>query len=210
MLTGSLAEIRAADLAFTSTEVAELLDEYDYRPQLSAADVTRLWARTEGWAAGVRLAAVSMQGHPDPHRFVVELSGDDRSLSGYLVSEVLNRQPAKQRNFMIKTCVVNELSGTLADALTGGDDGERTLAGLASANAFVMPMGERRGWYRYHPLFAELLRYELRREMPSHISDLHLRAAYWYERQGLPVAAIEQMVLAQDWRSAANSSPLKV
>jgi LuxR family transcriptional regulator, maltose regulon positive regulatory protein len=204
LLTGSLAEIRAADLAFTSAEVAELLDEYDYRPQLSAADVTRLWARTEGWAAGVRLAAVSMQGHPDPHRFVVELSGDDRSLSGYLVSEVLNRQPAKQRNFMIKTCVVNELSGTLADALTGGDDGERTLAGLASANAFVMPMGERRGWYRYHPLFAELLRYELRREMPSHISDLHLRAAYWYERQGLPVAAIEQMVLAQDWRSAAE------
>jgi LuxR family transcriptional regulator, maltose regulon positive regulatory protein len=204
LLTGALSEIRAADLAFTAAEVAEMLDEYEYRPKLSEADVMMLCARTEGWAAGVRLAAVSMQDHPDPHRFVLELSGDDRSLAGYLVSEVLDRQSVQQRNFMIRTCIVNELSGPLADALTGAEGGEHTLARLAAANAFVMPMGERRGWYRYHPLFGELLRYELRREMPAEIGDLHLRAARWYVTQGLPVAAVEQMVMARDWHAAAE------
>jgi LuxR family transcriptional regulator, maltose regulon positive regulatory protein len=204
LLMGALSEIRAAELAFTVTEIAELLAEYDYRSLLSDSDVTLLWARTEGWAGGVRLAAVSMQGHPNPQRFVRELSGDDRNLAGYLVSEVLDRQSAEQRHFMMRTCVVNELSGALANALTDGDDGERTLAQLASANAFIMPMGERRGWYRYHPLFAELLRYELRREMSPEVDGLHLRAARWYVTAELPAAAVEQMVLARDWRAAAE------
>ncbi len=204
LLTGSLFELRAADLAFTVDEVAQVLDEYDYRPLLSDHDVTVLQSRTEGWAAVVRLAAVSMQGHPNPRRFVLDLAGDDRSLSGYLISEVLDRQPVELRSFMIRTSVVDELSGELADALTDADDGESMLARLASANAFVVPTGERRGWYRYHPLFAELLRYELRREMPTGMAELHLRAARWYVTQGLPAAAVEQMMLAGDWRSAAS------
>ena len=145
-----------------------------------------------------------MQGHPNPHRFVVELAGDDRSLSGYLVSEVLDRQPPEQRSFMIRTAVVTELSGGLADALTDGGDGELTLARLASANAFLVPTDERHDWYRYHPLFAELLRYELRRELPDHVGELHRRAARWYVSQGLAAAAVEQLVLAKDWRSAAE------
>jgi LuxR family transcriptional regulator, maltose regulon positive regulatory protein len=204
LLTGSLCQLRAADLAFTVTEVAELLDEYEYRPLLSESDLAMLAERTEGWAAGVRLAAVSMQGHPNPHRFLVELAGDDRSLSGYLVSEVLDRQTPEQRSFMMRTSVVNELSGGLADALTDGNEGEDTLAQLASANAFTVPTDDRRDWYRYHPLFAELLRYELRREMPDQIGDLHHRAARWYVSQELPVKAVEQLVLALDWGSTAE------
>ena len=158
-------------------------------------DLTLLAERTEGWAAGVRLAAVSMQGHPNPHRFVVELAGDDRSLSGYLVSEVLDRQTPEQRGFMIRTSVVTELSGGLADALTDGSDGELTLARLASANAFLVPADERRDWYRYHPLFAELLRYELRREIPDQVGQLHRRAARWY--------------ISQDWRSTVEQLVLR-
>ena len=204
LLTQSLSEIRAADLAFTVAEVAELLEEYEYRSLLSDSDMAMLYTRTEGWAAGVRLAAVSMQGHPNPHRFVVELAGDDRSLSGYLVSEVLDRQTPEQRSFMIRTSVVTELSGGLADALTDGSDGELTLARLASANAFLVPTDERRDWYRYHPLFAELLRYELRREIPDQVGQLHRRAARWYVSQGLTTAAVEQLVLAKDWRSAGD------
>jgi LuxR family transcriptional regulator, maltose regulon positive regulatory protein len=204
LLTQSLSEIRAADLAFTVAEVAELLEEYEYRPLLSDSDMAMLYTRTEGWAAGVRLAAVSMQGHPNPHRFVVELAGDDRSLSGYLVSEVLDRQTPEQRSFMIRTSVVTELSGGLADALTDGSDGELTLARLASANAFLVPADQRRDWYRYHPLFAELLRYELRREIPDQVGQLHRRAARWYVSQGLTVAAVEQLVLAKAWHSVAE------
>ena len=204
LLTGSLSELRAADLALTVAEVSQLLDEYEYRAQLSESDLALLVERTEGWAAGVRLAAVSMQGHPNPHRFVLELAGDDRSLSGYLVSEVLDRQTPEQRSFMIRTSVVTELSGGLADALTDGSDGELALARLASANAFLVATDERRERYRYHPLFAELLRYELRREIPDQVGELHRRAARWYVSQGLAVAAVEQLVLAKDWRSAAE------
>ncbi|MDF2739778.1 MAG: ATP-dependent transcriptional regulator, MalT-like, LuxR family, partial [Actinomycetia bacterium] len=144
LVSGQLTQLRGADLAFTVPEVDELLAGYDYRPRLSDDDLAVLQARTEGWAAGLRLAAVSMQHQPDLHRFVMELAGDDRSLAGYLVSEVLEQQPAELRGFLLRTCVVGELSGELADALTGRDDGERTLARLERANAFVMALGSRR------------------------------------------------------------------
>ena len=204
LVSGRLTQLRAADLAFTVAEVAELLAEYDYRSRLSDDDLVVLQARTEGWAAGLRLAAVSMQHQPDLHRFVMELAGDDRSLAGYLVSEVLEQQPAELRSFLMRTCVVDELSGELADALTGRDDGERTLARLERANAFVVALGSRRQWYRYHPLFAELLRYELRREAPHEVTELRRRAARWYAGHRLPVDAVQQAVTVWDWGYAAE------
>jgi LuxR family maltose regulon positive regulatory protein len=204
LVSGRLAQLRAADLAFTVPEVAELLSEYDYRSRLTDHDVALLQARTEGWAAGLRLAAVSMQHQPDLHRFVLELAGDDRSLAGYLISEVLEQQPAELRSFLLRTCVVDKLSGELADALTGRDDGERTLARLERANAFVVAVGSRRQWYRYHPLFAELLRYELRREAPHEVTELRRRAAGWYAGHGLPQDAVQQAALVRDWGYAAD------
>jgi LuxR family maltose regulon positive regulatory protein len=204
LVSGRLTQLRGADLAFTVAEVAELLAEYDYRSGLSDDDLAVLQARTEGWAAGLRLAAVAMQHQPDPHRYVMELAGDDRSLAGYLVSEVLEQQPAELRSFLLRTCVVDQLSGALADALTGRDDGERTLARLEQANAFVVALGSRREWYRYHTLFAELLRYQLRREAPNEVPELHRRAARWYAGQGLPADAVQQAGIAGDWGDAAE------
>jgi LuxR family transcriptional regulator, maltose regulon positive regulatory protein len=204
LVSGRLTEVRAADLAFNVPEVAELLAEYDFRSRLSDDDLVMLHGRTEGWAAGLRLAAVSMQHQQDLHRFVMELAGDDRSLAGYLVSEVLEQQPAELRSFLLRTCMVNQLSGELADALTGRDDGERTLARLERANAFVVALGSRREWYRYHPLFAELLRYELRREAPQEVTELHRRAARWYAVHGLPGDAVQQAVAVQDWGYTAE------
>ena len=204
LVAGQLTQLRVADLAFTVPEVDELLAGYDYRPRLSDDDLAVLQARTEGWAAGLRLAAVSMQHQPDLHRYVMELAGDDRSLAGYLVSEVLEQQPADLRSFLLRTCVVDELSGELADALTGRDDGEGTLARLERANAFVMALGSRHEWYRYHPLFAELLRYELRREAPHEVADLRGRAARWYAANGLPVEAVQQAATVRDWGYAAE------
>jgi LuxR family maltose regulon positive regulatory protein len=120
-----------------------------------------------------------MQHQPDPHRYLLELAGDDRSLAGYLVSEVLDQQPGELRSFLLRTCIVDELSGELADALTGRDDGEQTLARLEQANTFVVAVGSRRHWYRYHPLFAELLHYQLRREAPQESAEVRRRAARW-------------------------------
>jgi LuxR family transcriptional regulator, maltose regulon positive regulatory protein len=204
LVSGRLSQLRMADLAFTVPEVGELLADYDYRSRLSDDDLAMLQARTEGWAAGLRLAAVSMQHQPDLHRYVTELAGDDRSLAGYLVSEVLEQQPAELRSFLMRTCVVDQLSGELADAFTGRDDGERTLARLERANAFVMAIGSRREWYRYHQLFAELLRCELRREAPREVSELRRRAARWYAGHGLPEDAIQQAVAVRDWGCTAE------
>ena len=204
LVSGQLTQLRMADLAFTVPEVDDLLAGYDYRPRLSDDDLALLQARTEGWAAGLRLAAVSMQHQPDLHRFVTELAGDDRSLAGYLVSEVLEQQPAELRSFLLRTCVVGELSGELADALTGRDDGERILARLEQANAFVMALGSRHKWYRYHPLFAELLRYQLRREAPHEVIELRHRAARWYAGHELPVEAVQQAATVRDWGYAAE------
>ena len=204
LVSGQLTQLRAADLAFSVDEVAELLEGYDFRARLSDADVAALQARTEGWAAGLRLAAVSMQGHPDPRRFVLELAGDDRSLAGYLVTEVLDRQPDELRSFLVRTSVVDELSGELADALTGRDDGERTLARLERANAFVVAIGSRRDRFRYHPLFAELLRSELRRQAPHEVAQLRRAAAGWYAGNGQPLEAVRQAAATGDWGRTAD------
>ncbi|HWD44933.1 MAG TPA: LuxR C-terminal-related transcriptional regulator [Actinomycetota bacterium] len=201
---GRLTQIRAADLTFTVAEVGELLAEIELQQPLSQDDLAALQARTEGWAAGLRLAALSLEGQADPHQFVTRLAGEDRTIADYLTGEVLERQPAELRDFLLRTCVVDELSGDLADALTGGDDGESMLARLERANAFVSAVDSRRRSYRYHQLFAELLRYELGRESPGLAARLHRRAAGWYAERGLGESAIQQALLAKDWRYAAD------
>jgi LuxR family maltose regulon positive regulatory protein len=200
LVSGQLSQLRAADLAFTVPEVAELLAACDDQPQLSDDDLALLQARTEGWAAGLRLAALSLEGQPDPHQFVTEFAGDDKSVADYLTGEVLDRQPEEVRRFLLRTCIVDELNGNLADTLTGGHGGESMLARLERANSFVTAIGSRRSSYRYHPLFAELLQYELRCENPDQVVTLHRRAAGWYAERGLAVHAIQQAIMAEDWR----------
>jgi LuxR family transcriptional regulator, maltose regulon positive regulatory protein len=203
-LTGQLVQVRAADLAFTVAEAADLLATGEDQPPLSDGDLALLQARTEGWAAGLRLAALSLKGEPDPHRFVTEFAGDDKSVADYLTREVLDRQPDELRSFLLRTCIVDELNGDLADALTGGHGGESTLARLEQANGFITTVGSGRSAYRYHQLFAELLRYELRREAPTQVVRLHRRASGWYAARGLTVHAIQQALMASDWRAAAD------
>ena len=203
-VSGRFAQLRSADLAFTVDEVADLLAGYQLQPSLSEHDAALLQARTEGWAAGLRLAALSLQDQPDPHRFVSEFAGDDQSVADYLVGEVLDRQPEELRTFLLQTCIVEELNGDLADALTGGRDGEGTLAHLERANTFVAAHGSRHDVYRYHQLFAGLLRCELRRQAPGEVAELHRRAAGWYAAHGLVVNAIKQALLAGEWRAAAD------
>jgi LuxR family transcriptional regulator, maltose regulon positive regulatory protein len=203
-LSGQLVQVRAADLAFTVAEVAELLATCEDQPPLSEDDLALLQARTEGWAAGLRLAALSLTGQPDPHRFVTEFAGNDKSVADYLTREVLDRQPKEMRSFLLRTCIVDELNGNLADALTGGHGGESMLARLERANGFVTTVGSGRSAYRYHQLFAELLRYELRREAPTQVGKLHRRASGWYAARGLPVHAMQQALMAKDWGNAAD------
>jgi LuxR family transcriptional regulator, maltose regulon positive regulatory protein len=203
-VSGQLSQVRAADLAFTVAEVAELLAACDDQPSLSDDDLALLQARTEGWAAGLRLAAMSLEGQPDPHRFVTELAGDDKSIADYLTGEVLDRQPEELRSFLLRTCIVDELNGDLADTLTGGHGGDAMLARLERANGFVTTVGPRRNSYRYHRLFADLLRCELRREAPGQVVRLHRRAAGWYAARGLTVPAMQQALMAKEWRYAAD------
>jgi LuxR family transcriptional regulator, maltose regulon positive regulatory protein len=202
LVSGQACQVRAADLAFTVAEVAELLA--DHHPGLSEDDLTLLQVRTEGWAAGLRLAALSLKGQPDPHRFVTELAGDDTSIADYLTREVLERQPEALRSFLLRTCIVEELNGDLADELTGGHGGESMLAHLERANGFVVAVGPRHRSYRYHQLFAELLRYRLRQEAPDGVDRLHRRAAGWYAERGLAVNAIQHALLAKEWRYATD------
>jgi LuxR family transcriptional regulator, maltose regulon positive regulatory protein len=198
--SGKLTEIRVAELAFTPEEAAELLrgQGVAVRP----ADVALLHAHTEGWAAGLRLAALTLRDHPDPGRFIAEFAGDDRSVADYLTGEVLARQPLPVRGMLLCTSILDRLNGALSDALTGRDDGEPMLAELERAGAFVVPLERRGGWYRYHQLFAELLRVELRHEAPERIPELHRRAASWLGANGFPAEAARHALTAGDWQLA--------
>ncbi len=158
-LAGELAEIRAADLRFTGRETRELLAASGIT--LSEAGVALLHQRTEGWAAGLRLAALSLAGHPDPERFVAEFSGSDRTVAEYLVAEMLERQPGEVQDLLLRTSVLDRVNGELADVLTGRAGSERILLDLEDANAFVVSLDPGRTWFRYHRLFGDLLRLEL-------------------------------------------------
>ena len=199
-LAGQLAEIRASDLAFNVAEAGLLMTQHG--GTLSAAALECLTRRTEGWAAGIRLAAMSVGSDPDPDQFVKELITDDSPLTGYLVEEVLNTQPPEVRDVLLDTSILEQVSAELARELAGDEDAAGILPALAAANAFVQPTG--RGWYRYHTLFAEVLRLKLRRESPGRIVLLHRRAARWYERNGLLTDAVRHAAQADDWPLAAD------
>ena len=164
-LAGELAEIRAADLRFTERETRELLDASGI--SLSDAGAALLHQRTEGWAAGLRLAAISLADHPDPERFVAEFSGSDRTVAEYLIAEMLERQPADVQDLLLRTSLLDRVNGELADLLTGRSGSEPILLSLEDANAFVVSLDPGRTWFRYHRLFADLLRLELRRTLPG-------------------------------------------
>jgi LuxR family transcriptional regulator, maltose regulon positive regulatory protein len=193
-------EIRAGDLAFTREEAATLLDGLD----LPGDDVDSLWRRTEGWAAGLKLARLSLDGHADPHAFVAGFAGGDSAVSDYLISEVVARQPAETLFFLLRTSIPERVNGELAEALTGAASGSHTLRELARRDAFVTGVEEPGGWYRYHPLFADVLRAELRRRLPGEAPRLHRIAAAWHARSGTPLEAVRHAVEAGDWKLAAE------
>jgi LuxR family maltose regulon positive regulatory protein len=199
-VAGELAEVRSADLAFTAAEAGLLLGQHGVR--LAPELLECLIGRTEGWAAGLRLAAMSMGAGRDPARFVTGLADEDSALTGYLVQEVLNTQPPQVRDFLLATSVLEQVSAEVASELTGDDHAGRVLAALARANAFVEPTGD--GWYRYHALFAEVLRLRLRREQPGRVAGLHRRAAEWHERNGRLADAVRHAARAGDWPLAAG------
>src|SRR3984957_19809597 len=201
-LAGELSEIRAADLRFTERETRELLDASGI--VLSQAGAALLHARTEGWAAGLRLAALSLAGHRDPERFVAEFSGSDRPVAEYLVAEMLQRQPSDVQDLLLRTCLVDRVNGELADLLTGRAGSERILLDLEDANAFVVSLDGTRTWFRYHRLFADLLRLEARRTLPEQVPTLHLRAAEWFAQHGMVIEAIRHTQAAGDWAGAAR------
>ena len=163
-----------------------------------------LHERTEGWAAGLRLAALSLAGHPDPGRFAAEFSGSERTVAEYLLDEVLDRQPEDVRRLLLRTSVLERVSGPLADALAGGSGGERVLQELEVANAFVASLDAGRSWFRYHHLFADLLQLELRRTAPGEVTGLHRVAAQWFSEHGFAVEAIRHAQAARDWGLAAR------
>jgi LuxR family maltose regulon positive regulatory protein len=199
-LEGELAEIREPDLRFTVAEAEELLDAAGVK----LPDPALLVERTEGWAAGLRLAALSLAGHPDPGRFAEEFSGTERTVAEYLLAEVLDRQPEPVRRLLLRTSVVERVNGELADLLTGDSGGERVLQDLEQANAFVVSLDARRSWFRYHHLFADLLQLELRRTEPEEVTALHRVASGWFAGHGYPVEAVRHAQAARDWGLAAR------
>ena len=201
-LAGELTEIRADDLRFSRTEARALLDAAGVTLSDSALDV--LYNRTEGWAAGLRLAALSLAGHPDPERFAAEFGGSERTVAEYLMAEVLERQPDEARQLLLRTSILSRVNGELADLLTGGSGGERVLQRLEEAGAFVISLDARRSWFRYHQLFADLLQLELRGTSPADLPALHEAAAGWYAEHGYPVEAVRHAQAAQNWALAAR------
>jgi LuxR family maltose regulon positive regulatory protein len=200
---GQLIEIRAADLRFTPNEAAAFLNEV-MGLGLTAGDVAALEARTEGWIAGTAAGGALDAGAGGPLRVHPAFAGNDRYIVDYLVEEVLHRQPESVRDFLLQTAILDRLSGPLCDAVTGQDDCSARLEALERANFFVVPLDDKRQWYRYHHLFADVLSVHLLAEHPGQISSLHQRASAWYERQGLMVDAVRHALAAGDSERAAD------
>jgi LuxR family maltose regulon positive regulatory protein len=201
-LEGELTEIREPDLRFTVDEARELVSAAGV--ELAEPTLALLHERTEGWAAGLRLAALSLAGHPDPGRFAEEFSGSERTVAQYLLAEVLERQSYAVRRLLLRTSILERVSGPLADALTGGSGGERTLQELEETNAFVVALDAARSWFRYHHLFAGLLQLELRSTGPAEVTALHRAATSWFAGHGHPVEAVRHAQAAQDWSLASR------
>jgi len=201
-LEGELTEIRTADLRLTLTDARTLFEGAGIA--LPDTALALLHMRTEGWAAGLRLAALSLSGHPDPERFAVEFSGSERTVAEYLLAEVLERQSEPVRQLLLRTSVLERVCGELADLLTGGAGAERVLQDLEQAGACVVSLNAQRSWFRYHQLFADLLQLELRRAAPAEIPGLHRAAADWLAGHGFPLEAIRHAQAIRDWGRAAR------
>jgi LuxR family maltose regulon positive regulatory protein len=201
-LAGELMEIRGADLHFTAEEAEALMGAAGVA--VAEDDVARLHRRTEGWAAGLRLAALSLARHDAPDRFVAEFSGSERTVADYLVGEVLASRPPEVRELLLRTSILERVNGPLADLLTGRRDGARILHELEEDNALVVAVDVGRAWFRYHHLLGDLLRLELRRQDPGEVAELHRLAAGWLAEHGHPVEAIRHAELGADWGLAAE------
>jgi LuxR family maltose regulon positive regulatory protein len=201
-LEGGLAEIREPDLRFSLAEAQELFDAAGVG--LPGPAVAVLHERTEGWGAGLRLAALSLAGHPDPERFAEAFSGTERTVAEYLLAEVLDRQPEQVRRLLLRTSILERVNGELAGLLTGDDGGEQVLLDLEQAGAFVVSLDAARSWFRYHQMFAGLLRLELRRTAPGEVAGLHRAASSWLAAHGFPVEAIQHAQEARDWSLAGQ------
>ena len=206
---GELVEVRAADLRFTPAEAAAYLGEV-MGLALTAPDVAALEGRTEGWIAALQLAALSLQGRDDVAAFIAGFAGDDRYIVDFLAEEVLQRQPGQVQQFLLQTSILDRLSGRLCDAVTGQDDGKARLAALERGNLFLVPLDDHRRWYRYHQLFADVLRARLLDEQPDEVPDLHRRASAWYERNDEPSEAIRHALAAGDFERAADLVELAI
>jgi LuxR family maltose regulon positive regulatory protein len=199
-LAGELTEIRADDLAFTTAEAGQLLARHGC--QLPPGSLDCLMRHTEGWAAGLRLAAISLAARRDPDQLAGQLVTEDSALTGYLVQEVLDTQPREAREVLLKVSILEHVNADVASELTGNGAAGRILTAMAHANAFVRPIGG--GWYRLHPLFADVLRRKLRLEYPGQVPALHRRAARWYEQNGRLTDAVRHAAQAGDWPLAAR------
>jgi LuxR family maltose regulon positive regulatory protein len=198
-----LTDLRAAGLRFTSSEAADFLNQV-MGLELSAEDVAALESRTEGWVAGLQLAAISLQGQEETTKLIESFTGSNRLVLDYLVEEVLEQQNESVHSFLLQTAILNRMSGSLCDALIGQDNSQATLDMLERANLFIIPLDEERHWYRYHHLFADLLRERLHIAHPKLISDLHSKAAIWHELNGNLSEAINHSIQAKDFLGAAE------
>ena len=198
-LAGELTEIRAGELAFSLEEASQLMEQHGIA--LPGESLAFLTGRTDGWVAALRLAAISMTTHPDPAQFVKHVAAEDSAVAGYLVEEVLNTLPAGLRSFLLRTSILDQVNAELASELASAEPATN-LPALAQANALIRPVGG--GWYRYHPLLAEVLRLKLRRERPELERDLHRRAARWLRKNRTPAEAARQAVAGGDWQLAAR------
>ena len=206
---GQLTELRAADLRFTPAEAAEFLNQV-MGLNLSAEDIAALENRTEGWIAGLQLAALSTRGREDVHEFIKAFAGDNRYIVDYLVEEVLQRQPERVQSFLLQTSILDWLSGPLCDAVTGQEGSKGLLETLERGNLFVSPLDDKRRWYRYHPLFAEVLYAHLMAKQPDQVPTLHRRASEWYEQNSSEADAIRHALAAEDFERAADLVELAV
>jgi len=196
-----LTELRAAELGFTAAETSALFNE-NLKLRLSIEDICLLETRTEGWIAGLQLAALSLSGRKDPSVFLKAFKGDHRYIADYLTEEVLNRQPAHLRNFLLQTSILGRLSGAICNAVIQQENGQQILNTLEKANLFVVPLDDERRWYRYHHLFADLLKQRLLLSEGDLVPELHRRASQWLRNNGFKNEAVDHAFAAQDYSQA--------
>lgn len=198
-----ITELRATDLRFTPSEAADFLNQV-MGLGLSTDEITALEARTEGWIAGLQLAAISLQGNVDTSKLIQSFTGSNRLVLDYLIEEVLHQQPNNIQNFLLKTSILDRMTGSLCDVLTGSENGQETLELLERANLFIIPLDEERQWYRYHHLFGDLLRQRLDRSSSGSLSKLNTEASEWYEQNGYADEAIKHALRADNFDRAVN------